>query len=140
MSDHTHTHSRLTKRGKSVITFTVAGALGVTLGMTAQYWDPVTRNLDKQVTNSHTSTSTSTTNSHTSSTSTNSHTSTADPYATTEDSPMWNCLTMGNHKCGPTYKPVPADIAYEEALPSGCLMDTSATAKPVIVCPDGSVR
>jgi hypothetical protein len=63
----------------------------------------------------------------------------------TEDDPRWNCLTMGNRKCGPDYKPVPKGLA--EALYEGvdtkedwtkCLVNFGDTT--VIVCPDGRVE
>lgn len=65
----------------------------------------------------------------------------------TEDDPRWNCMTMGNHTCGPNWVPVPTPLA--DALAEGskddattfdwegrCLTNNLDTA----VCDDGWVE
>lgn len=58
-----------------------------------------------------------------------------------EDSPEWNCLTMGNKVCGPGYTPLPPemylDVFMPEALPKVCLWEVADTT--TIVCTDGTV-
>ncbi|MGV0949408.1 MAG: hypothetical protein ACOYB3_01960 [Azonexus sp.] len=60
----------------------------------------------------------------------------------TEEDAGWNCLTMGNHLCGPDYLPMSSAMA--DALAEGehpevdwmsCLTDKIS----VVVCPDGTV-
>jgi hypothetical protein len=72
---------------------------------------------------------------------------TVGPAVIDEDDPRFNCLTMGNHICGPGYVPVTAEQA--DALAEG----DEAGAAPVdwrscliwpkgqtlVVCPDGTV-
>lgn len=65
-----------------------------------------------------------------------------------EDDPRWNCLTMGNHICGPNYQPVDQPLA--DALAEGdkpdattydwesCLVSYGDTM--IVVCPDGWVE
>lgn len=63
----------------------------------------------------------------------------------TEEDPRWNCLTMGNLRCGPTYVPVSPEQADNlsegeqgSAYPwESCLIDIDATT--TVVCPDGTV-
>jgi hypothetical protein len=66
----------------------------------------------------------------------------------TEGDPHWNCLTMGNHRCGPNYKMVDdlpntsnwiATIRDEHHGydPYRCLVDIADTT--TIVCQDGWV-
>lgn len=68
----------------------------------------------------------------------------------TEDEPGWNCLTMGNLTCGPTYVPVVTAVLGDGSLLtdalvegerqdwSGCLIEFGDTS--TIVCPDGYVE
>lgn len=65
-----------------------------------------------------------------------------------EDSPGWNCLTMGNRVCGPAFVPVSQDLG--DALAEGddpaattrdwesCMVNEGDTT--FIVCPDGFVE
>lgn len=63
----------------------------------------------------------------------------------TEEDPRWNCLTMGNGVCGPTYVPVTPEQAdnLSEGDEGGdfpwesCLIDIDSTT--TVVCPDGTV-
>lgn len=59
-----------------------------------------------------------------------------------DDDPTFNCLTMGNLICGPTYQPVDDEFAdtLNEGRPefrdwTGCLYQVGPTTD--IVCPDG---
>lgn len=61
----------------------------------------------------------------------------------TEDDPAWNCLTMGNLRCGPDWVPLPQVIAHQIGLDvdgdqAGCLWLAGATTS-YVVCPDGFV-
>ena len=54
-----------------------------------------------------------------------------------EDEPGWNCLTMGNHSCGPEWTPFWGDI-YDldpNAPHENCLVRIGDTS--TVVCPDG---
>lgn len=57
----------------------------------------------------------------------------------TEDDPRWNCLTMGNRRCGPAWTPVPE--AVYPSLPVSddeqCVWLVGDTT--TIVCSDGQV-
>lgn len=58
-----------------------------------------------------------------------------------EDMPGFNCLTMGNRKCGPDWKPLPDDVFAEimdgetQTATDYCLWLTGETT--LIVCSDG---
>lgn len=70
------------------------------------------------------------------------------PTRITEDDPRWNCLTMGDHLCGPKYKVID-DTEYPSAWfktiatnhpgydPYRCLIAVDDTTE--IVCQDGWV-
>lgn len=51
-----------------------------------------------------------------------------------EDDPGWNCLTMGNHRCGPAWKPAPPRLVPGH---TDCLWRVGPTS--YFVCPDGYV-
>lgn len=58
-----------------------------------------------------------------------------------EDMPGFNCLTMGNHRCGPDWEPLPDDVFAEimdgetQTATDYCLWLTGETT--LIVCSDG---
>lgn len=62
---------------------------------------------------------------------------------TEEDLFHFNCLTMGNHKCGPTWLPI--DVGWREQVvldnpsqdPKGCLVLVGDTT--YIDCPNGRI-
>lgn len=54
-----------------------------------------------------------------------------------EDSPEWNCLTMGNRECGPDWTPADPEWSAEPdgTRHDGCLVSIGETT--YLVCPDG---
>ena len=71
---------------------------------------------------------------------------TVSPSTISEDDPNWNCLTMGNKICGPTWETIKLHSTTELALKnsedatqdwSKCLIHFDDTT--TIVCPDGKV-
>jgi hypothetical protein len=61
-----------------------------------------------------------------------------------EDDPRWNCLTMGNHVCGPDWRHVTAEeadsLAEGSDLPFTYRWEDCLTVDmSVVVCPDGQV-
>lgn len=63
----------------------------------------------------------------------------AESYTITEDDPEWNCLTMGNHQCGPEWDPLPEDLYSHIGVSDDeqCVWRLADTT--VIVCSDGQV-
>lgn len=59
------------------------------------------------------------------------------PAPVAEDDPAWNCLTMGNHRCGPEWEPFPSPAVEgpDGTQHTGCLIRFGDTS--FIVCPDG---
>lgn len=53
----------------------------------------------------------------------------------TEDSPLWNCLTTGDHSCDEGWQPI--DNADATGGRKGCLVRYGDTS--FVVCPDGYV-
>ena len=64
--------------------------------------------------------------------------------AVTEDDPGWNCLTMGNRRCGPAYRPIPDAVALSLRTTEGgdwtaCEAEILADRVVTVVCSDGRV-
>ena len=63
------------------------------------------------------------------------------PGGPAEDEPGWNCLTMGNLECGPTYHPLTTGQHQALVTAHGGLDDWQGclTDQVTVVCPDSYV-
>lgn len=56
-----------------------------------------------------------------------------------DDDPRFNCLTMGNQRCGSVYRPVPESERAALGMPRGCVRMVTEFGTHA-VCRDGSIH